>query len=111
MTDDVLIFFETIKSQDKYGVWHETDNPRQVFCRVNSITRSEFYQSGRKGLNPEYEFTVFHGDYHGEKECQFHGDRYSIYRTYRIPGSDDLELYVARKGGTNGPDENNNSQS
>lgn len=107
MVEDTLILIETIKSQDRYGVWHETDNPRQVFVRVNSITRAEFYNSGRNGLNPEYEFTMFHGDYHGEKECIYKGNRYSIYRDYHVPGSDDLELYVERKGGTNGPDQNN----
>lgn len=108
MTDDVIFLIgATTETQDEYGIWHETENPRQVFAKVNSISRSEFYKSGREGLNPAYEFTVFHGDYQDETECIYKNDRYSIYRTYRVPGTDDMELYVERKGGTNGPDQNN----
>lgn len=107
MVEDTLILIEQIESQDRFGVFHQTDNPRQVFVTVNSITRAEFYQSGRKGLNPEFEFTMFHGDYNGEKECIYNGNRYTIYRNYHIPGTDYIELYVERKGGSNGSNENN----
>lgn len=107
MNDDVLTLINTTQTQDEYGIFHEVDHPHQVFVHVNSISRSEFFSSGREGLNPSLEFTMFHGDYFGEKECEYKGDRYSIYRTYRVPGTDDIELYVERKGGTNGPDENN----
>ena len=47
--------------------------------------------------NPEYRFTVFFGDYEGEKVVIFHDSRYAIYRTYRT--GDNLELYVERKIG------------
>lgn len=100
--DDVLTLYTSTKTQDKYGVWRTTFEPHTVFCQVHSIRRAEFFQAGRNGLNPAFEFTVFHGDYNGEVKCEYHGENYAIYRTYIVPGTDYIELYVERQGGTNG---------
>lgn len=99
---DVLTLFSSVVGKDKLGVQREIFTPRQVFCRVNSVTRAEFFGAGRNGLNPAYCFTVFAGDYNDEELCEYHGKSYGIYRTYQVPGTDDLELYAERKGGTNG---------
>lgn len=100
--DGVLILGSTTKKQNIFGVWESAEVTREVFCQVDSVSRSEFYNAGRKGLNPEYKFTVFQGDYNGEDVCSYDGSRYGIYRTYHVPGSDYVELYAERKGGTNG---------
>jgi hypothetical protein len=47
--------------------------------------------------------TMFNGDYQGETMLEFNGRTYAIYRTY-LDRNDNLELYVERKGGTNGKD-------
>ena len=98
---DVLTLIKTSKAQNEYGVWDETRTHREVFCRVDSVTRSEFFDGGRNGLNPEYRFTIFFGDYEGEHLCEYRGQSYAIYRTYHGK-TDVMELYVERKGGTNG---------
>lgn len=100
--DDELVLYTSEQYTDDYGVTRERIKPRTVFCRVGSITRQEFFDAGRNGLNPELQFIVFPLDYHGEETCRFHGKDYGIYRTYHVPGTDNLELYVERKGGTNG---------
>lgn len=102
MMDDVLFLLATTPVQDEYGVIRETITSRQVFCQVNSVSRAEFFGGGRNGLNPEYKFTIFAADYEGESICEFQGNSYTIYRTYRIPDSDTIELYAERRGGTNG---------
>ena len=33
--------------------------------------------------------------------CEYEGKPYAIYRTYRVPDTDMLELYVQRKVGVN----------
>lgn len=100
--DDVLTLLTMTKEQDEYGVWRETYTPRVVFCRVHSITRNEFFQAGRNGLNPSFMFTVFKADYEGEEICSFNDKNYAIYRTY-IPANEDyIELYAERQGGANG---------
>ena len=100
--DDVLTLLASERAQDSFGVWRETLTEREVFCRVYSVNRSEFYQAGRNGLNPQFRFTVFVGDYAGETACRYRGESYSIYRSYIVPGQDYIELYVERQGGTNG---------
>ena len=101
--DDVITLVSYTREQDNYGVWRETAaSERELFCQLGSITRQEFFEAGRSGLNPSFVFTIFKGDYNGETVCQYQGKQYAIYRTYPIPNSDYLELYVERKGGTNG---------
>lgn len=99
MVADVLTLVKETRTQDRYGVWQTTETTRDVFCEVESVTRSEFFDAGRNGLNPEYVFTIFFDDYEDETVCEYKGKRYGIYRTYH--DSDDLELYAERKGGTN----------
>ena len=100
--DDVLYLVTEIQEQDANGVFHPAVTKRIVFCEVESVTRSEYYNAGRSGLNPEYNMTVFQGDYNGETVAEYNGLAYGIYRTYKVPGTDYMELYLERKGGTNG---------
>lgn len=99
--DDVIKLISSTKSKNEYGVWEETYSENQVLCQVKSITRQEFFEGGRVGLNPSFVFTVFAGDYSEESICQYKDKQYSIYRTYIVPDTDYIELYVERKGGTN----------
>lgn len=98
---NVITLIAETTSQDQYGVWRTTETERTVFCSVDSVTANEFFEGGRNGLNPEYRMTMFNGDYDGERVLEYNGNRYAIYRTY-LRTTDTLELYVERKGGTNG---------
>ena len=98
---NVISLVSTSQTQDAFGVWRQTETKRDVFCQVDSVTRAEFFEAGRSGLNPEYRFTLFGGDYNGESLVIFNGKPYSVYRTYHAR-TDEIELYVERKGGTNG---------
>lgn len=99
--DDILyLISEEPKTQDENGVWSSQEVKTMVYCRKRDITRAEFYGAGRNGLNPSLMFYVFNGDYHGERICEFQGNRYHIYRTYT--GTDDYtELYAERTAGAN----------
>lgn len=98
---EVITLLTPVKQQDDYGVWRETETGHDVFCQVDSVTRSEFFEGGRSGLNPEFRMTMFFGDYNDEKTLIYKGKSYSVYRTY-IAKNDTIELYVERKGGSNG---------
>lgn len=106
MTDVLTLIAQTI-STDQYGNEVATEVEKQVFCEVDSITQTEFYQAANTELNPEYKFTIFFGDYDGQPIVEYNGVRYAIYRTYRA--DDNLELYVERKiGAIPAPSEDNN---
>ena len=106
MTDVLTLVAQTI-TIDQYGNEVATEVESTVFCEVDSITQTEFYQAANAELNPEYKFTIFFGDYDGQPIVIYNGVRYAIYRTYRA--DDNLELYVERKiGDIPGPSEDNN---
>lgn len=102
MLDDVLTLVGESYEKDATGVEKPSTAKRQIFCQVGSITRAEFAAAGRNGLNPELVFTVFAADYSDERTILYNGQGYGVYRTYHVPATDYLELYVQRKGGTNG---------
>ena len=98
---EVITLIAEVKTQDDNGVWTTTTTEREVFAQVNSVTSAEFFDGGRNGLNPEYRFVVFFADYEGERIVRYKGATYAVYRAYHAR-ADALELYVERKGGTNG---------
>lgn len=89
-------------TKDAIGQPVATETTREVFCNIRSVTRTEFFAAGEKGLFPELVATMFIGDYEDEKvaELSIFGNtkRYGIYRTY-IAGNDLIELYLERKQG------------
>lgn len=98
---ETITLIGSTRTQDANGVWRATETARDVFCQVDSVTASEFFEGGRNGLNPEYRFTMFTYDYDGESTVRYKGKAYGIYRTY-FGRNDTIELYAERKGGTNG---------
>lgn len=104
--DDVIRLVGELYTKNQYGVATASRSYTEVFCRVSSVTRSEFFEGGRNGLNPSFQFTIFAGDYNGESLIEYSGETYAVYRTYHVPGTDYLELYVQREGGTNGKESN-----
>lgn len=90
------------RTQDTNGVWRDSAPvERTVYCQVDSVTRAEFFEGGRNGLNPEYRFTMFFGDYNGERTVRYNGVLYSIYRTFHAR-TDEIELYAERRAGAGG---------
>lgn len=96
----VIDLIAVTTAQDANGIWQESESARRVFAKVDSVSASEFFDGGRNGLNPSLRFLVFDGDYHGEPIVEHEGLRYGVYRTYER--GDQVEVYVERKGGTNG---------
>lgn len=91
------------RAQDENGLWHDTaQETRTILARMDDVSRSEFFAAGQYGMRPEFRFLVNPVEYRGEKVCAWNGQRYAIYRTYHVPGTDDLELYAQREAGVTG---------
>lgn len=71
-----------------------------VFGDVDSVSQTEFFSAGRLGLQPQLKITIYDFEYHDEPILKIDQKCYSVYRTYSVPNSDRLELYVEEKGGT-----------
>lgn len=117
----VMLIKPSTRRQDADGVWRTVEeSQREVFARVESVERSEFFAAGQKGLRPELRVTLAAIEYEGEQVCAVDGVRYAIYRTYRAspeahfrtlrnaPDPDDLELYLQREVGVHGQRQSQN---
>lgn len=83
---------------DGIGQKIPVETTRDVFCSVNSVSQSEWFEAGRNGLKAEYRVNMFDPEYEGEEIVVFGGVRYGVYRTYRR-NSEVIELYLERKAG------------
>lgn len=98
--DDVLILIAQRYAVDDFGVQQLVgEEQHEIFCRVKSINRAEFFQAMKAGFHSEMLFAVSPVDYHGETIAEFHGKRYEIYRCF-LQSADSMELYVKEKEGT-----------
>ena len=101
--DDAIKLLTSTYTIDEYGNQIETVTERLVFCKVDSVGRTEFYQAAQNDMHPTYIFSISHYiDYRGEKECLYtdwtgEEKRYVITRTYRT--DDRIELTAEEKVG------------
>lgn len=89
----------TRKPFSDIGVQIATETTTQVWARLQSATRAEFYSAGQNGLQPSLVAVTPIANYAGQKLAEWRGTRYSIYRTYFATGSDEIELYLEEKVG------------
>lgn len=82
---------------DEIGNQIETEEKRHILTFERSITRTEWRDAGRRGLNPAVCLVTPKCNYNGENLIEYNGERYGIYRTYSI--DEEIELYLEFKDG------------
>lgn len=90
--DDVL--YLVTESPTGHGVF---DDPEEVltlcYCRVESVTRNEYYRAMSNGIEPQLVFVLSeYADYNGQKIVIYNNKRYRVIRTYVSDNS--IELTV-----------------
>lgn len=85
-------------SKDNIGQFVASESRADIYVSEDSITRQEWYQAGRQGLNPDIMLITPRVNYDGQLIVEYRGVRYSVYRTYT--NGEDIELYLTKKGGT-----------
>lgn len=91
--NDVLTLVSRTLAEDGYTIARETR--REVFCRLESIGRTEFYQAQATELRPELKFVLpDYLEYADEYLVIYEGVWYRVIRTYRQ--GQELELIVQR---------------
>ena len=94
----VVTLVSTAYETDEFGQKTPVETLFDVFCELQSVSMSEWFEAGRNGIKPEYRLTMSQFDYDGQTEVIIFGKRYGIYRTY-IYKNDNIELYVEQKAG------------
>lgn len=80
--DDVIYLIS--EDPAAHGVFNKpTETKKMCYCRINSVTRNEFYKAKENGIEPIYAFVISeYADYNGEKIVEFRDKRYRVIRSY-----------------------------
>lgn len=95
---DVLELVIKTQTKNDLGIFETTEEKKKIFCSVESIGASEFFNAGQNGHKPSLKFTVNRYEYSGESVVEYKGTRYSVYRTY-IKKGEAIELYCEKDVG------------
>jgi len=82
---------------DSIGNSIATETSTTIFVDEKSITRQEWSEAGRQGLNPAVLLVTPSINYSGQDTVEYNSQRYAVYRTYEV--GEDVELYLELKGG------------
>lgn len=102
--DGVIKLIKEHITADELGYPTTTETSRETFCRVESVTRSEYFNAGKAGIVPAFVFSINAIEYEGESIVEYNGGRYRVYRTYRN-NLDYMELYTEYRAGVTDPEE------
>lgn len=72
---------------------------RKAYAQRRSISRAEWFDAGRVGMNPVIAFSLPFFDYKNESTVEYEGKRYGVYRTYESNRGNNIEIYCEEKGG------------
>lgn len=99
MEDIAYLVSESYISTDAEGNRLQKRNLSQVFCKIQSVTRKEYYDAATQDIAPELDMTISHTiDYDNQEMVMYHGVLYDIIRVYWR--GDAVSLTLARRAGT-----------
>lgn len=94
MCGEAFLIAVTI-APDSIGNQIEQETRRLILTFEKSITRSEWHDAGRRGLNPALCLVTPRCNYNGERIIEYNHKRYAIYRTFEV--DEKVELYLEQK--------------
>lgn len=99
--DEVITLRKESKAYIEGEGYEKSFIDTNIFARLESITRSEFYQAQSAGFKPELKFVIADFlDYDGQEVLIHEGKQYKILRTYRKDRGLEITVY----GGVNNAD-------
>ena len=96
---EVVTLIATTYETDALNVMIPKETRRDVWARLDSVSRADFYRAGMAGLRPEIVAVTQLVNYEGETIAEIGGKRYAVYRTYHAAESDEIELYLEDRAG------------
>ena len=97
--DDIIKLIHRRFEADDLAQQRPIECERGVWCRIESVSRTEWRDAGVQGLKAEFVAVMPIVNYCGEIIAEYRCVRYSVYRTYRRNDSDEIELYLSREVG------------
>ena len=96
MVRDDVIYLVNGNPQD-HGVFNKPEETKTMcYCRVQSVTRQEYYRALENNIEPVYVFILSeYADYDGQKIVIYNEKRYRVIRTYVTENEIELTVGVA----------------
>ena len=79
---DVITLVAVSSTRGTNGYKAVTETSTKVYADKKSVTRSEFYEALRSGVEPTVVFELFTYDYANQKYVDYDGVRYKVVRAY-----------------------------
>ena len=95
--DIAYLIQKSVDGVDEYGDPKIVETSKEIFCNIMSVGQKEFYDAQTVGAKPELKIVIAdYYDYTDEDEIEvidYRGrTRYQVLRTYRVLGSNELEI-------------------
>ena len=82
---DVISLVDYVATEDADGYETTVEDLTEVKCDSgNGVTRTEFYEAYKAGLELSAAFEMWACDYSGQEEIEHHGKRYKVERTFPL---------------------------
>ena len=96
MVRDDVIYLVNENPQDHGAFNRPEETLTRCFCRVQSVTRQEYYRALENNIEPVYVFILSeYADYDGQKIVIYNEKRYRVIRTYVTENEIELTVGVA----------------
>lgn len=98
MREDLISLISSTVIYDNIGNPIKTPIVKDVFCTIDSISQSEYFQASQNGLKPQLKITLCEFDYNNETTVKYNNKNYTVYRTF-LRNDERIELYLTTKAG------------
>jgi SPP1 family predicted phage head-tail adaptor len=98
MKEDIITLIGSDVTYDNIGNPIKTPTSKEIYCVVESVTQSEFFQASQSVLKPQLKMIVCEFDYNGETLVKYNNKNYTVYRSY-LRNDERIELYLTTKAG------------
>lgn len=88
--DEVTLLTEKI-IKDNIGNEIKEFEENTVFCKVKSVSRTEFYSAAQSGIKPSLLFLVHNFEYENQNYVKYQDEKYKVIKTYLVD-IDTIEL-------------------
>lgn len=83
MDDIAYLVNEAYISTDAEGNRLQRRRLTEIFCKIQSVTRREFYDAATQDITPELDMTISHSiDYDGQDMVFYNGILYDVVRVF-----------------------------
>lgn len=92
--NDVIVLISQKAIQDDVGNFEISEIENEIFCKIKSSSRSEFFEAAKEGFKAEIKAEIWEQEYNGETVARIGNKTFNIYRTYKV-NEYKRELYLS----------------